>query len=188
MAIQFTVHLQRSHKSMLAVFFIVVIGLAYVAYERISPTGRFAELQNDLHTINPAEGSGYTDLSGNPVDLHAYKGKIIVANAWATWMPFSQTELPALAQLKQRYGDAVIVLAVNRKEDPALVTSYMHTLSDISGLTVLIDPADTFYKAIGGYAMPETVVYAPDGRIVYHARGVAPLEELTQAIDALQKK
>lgn len=178
-------------KKQIIVLSVAVIFLALLSvmvYERISPGGIFADLQNDLQHIEPIPGQGYTDLAGNPVALTQFKGKVLVVNSWATWMPFSQTELPALNQLREKYGDDVAFLAINRMEDRALVTAYLGTLPEIKNITFLIDPADTFYKAVGGYAMPETVVYAKDGTIALHQRGVVVEGDLNTLLESLTKK
>lgn len=176
--------LKRAHIIGLSILLVCIALLAFLTYQRLSPSGFLADLQNDLQTIDPLPGQGYTDLAGNPVDLRAYKGGVIIINSWASWMPFSQTELPLLNQIKERYGDAVTLLAINRMEDTALIQAYLTTLPGMSSTIFLADPADTFYRAVGGYAMPETVVYAVDGTIVFHARGVLVESELVAALDA----
>lgn len=178
-------------KKQIIILSVIVVFLAFlsvVVYERVSPGGIFADLQNDLQRIEPIPGEGYTDLVGNPVALTQFKGKVLVVNSWATWMPFSQTELPALNQLKEKYGDDVVFLAINRMEDKALVNAYLGTLPEMKNITFLIDPADTFYKAVGGYAMPETVVYAKDGTIALHQRGVVVTDELSTLLESLSKQ
>jgi thiol-disulfide isomerase/thioredoxin len=177
--------LSRSHIVVLSTLVLVLIGVAIVVYQRVSPQGLFADLQNDLRAIDPAFDAKYTDLSGNVVDIRTYKGKLLIINSWATWMPFSYTELPLLASLKQHYGEQIVILAINRMEDPAFITSFLSTLPPMPELVLLTDSKDTFYQAVGGYAMPETVIYRKDGTIAHHMRGVATEEMLRVSIDAL---
>jgi uncharacterized FAD-dependent dehydrogenase len=51
----------------------------------------------------------------------------------------------------------------------------------------LLDTSDRFYKSIKGYAMPETVIYDPEGRIYFHARGPINVGEVTQKLAELSK-
>lgn len=177
--------LTRTQWIVLAALLVIVLSIAVIVHERISPAGVFADLQHDLVAIDPPEGLEYTDLSGNIVNLRDFKGKPMVINAWASWMPFSAQELPVLDAVAGEYGDRITVLAINRMEERTLASAYLGTLSPLSHLHVLADPADTFFKGVGGYAMPETVVYAADGSIALHTRGVLVEAELRAALDAL---
>ena len=164
----------------------VLAVLGFLTYSFISPYGMFSDLQNDLKTIEPEEGAEYTDLDGNPVDLATFKGKPLIVNAWATWIPFSQTELPLLIQAKETYGDEITILAINRMEETIRIRSFLSTFA-ISENTILFltDPTDYFYRVTGGYAMPERIFYRPDGTIEMHKRGVLTKEELSATIDTL---
>ena len=181
--------LTKSHKRTLLglVLFVFVLGCG--VFLAISPYSPLSGLHNDLKNIDPVESQSYTDLDGNIVDLSAFAGKPLVINSWATWMPFSKDELVALGVAQATYGDAVKIIAINRMEDKAVVRSYFSTYGiSESNVLILIDPADTFYKSISGYAMPETALYAFDGKIVNHIRGVFVKEELYALIDSIAKK
>lgn len=160
----------------------VLCVLGYFTYERISPQGRFADLQNDLKEIQPDQPF-YTDLNGNVVDLITFKGKPLIINSWATWMPFSKDELLLLASLKEKYGETVQIIAINRMEPIERIQSYKNSFSLPDNILFLADPLDHFYKAVGGYAMPETIYYASDGTIVRHTRGTLNKDELTSFMD-----
>jgi len=157
---------------------IVVVGvLATLTYSFVSPRGMFSGLHNDLKTIESA-ASPYVDLDGNTIDLETFKGKPLIVNSWASWIPFSQTELPMLIEVASQHRDALHVLAINRKEDLGVMRSFLDTFGISRSIIFLHDPSDAFYAAIGGYAMPETVFYDADGVMVQHKRGVLTREEL----------
>ncbi len=176
----------KKYRKAIVILLGVIVVLGFLTYSFISPYGMFSDLQNDLKTIEPEEGAEYTDLDGNPVDLATFKGKPLVINAWATWIPFSQTELPLLIQAKETYGDKITILAINRMEETIRIRSFLETFAIPSDrILFLNDPTDYFYRATGGYAMPETIFYRADGTIEMHKRGVLTQEELTATIDAL---
>jgi thiol-disulfide isomerase/thioredoxin len=173
------------NKKTILILVLVLCALAFVTYERLSPKGFFAGLQNDLKTIEPNSASAYTDLGGNPIDLKDFKGKPLIINAWASWIPFSQTELPLLGKIAEKYKDKVTLLAINRMESVGVIQSYLSIYPIPQTVRVVVDPADTFYKAVDGYAMPETVFYNSNGVLVAHKRGVLTEEELEGYIQSI---
>ena len=178
----------RPHKKAIGILLSILVVLGLLTYSFVGKQGVFSGLQNDLKAIDPGVEFSYTDLEGNPVNLTAYKGKPLIVNSWATWMPFSKTELPLLEKIKAEKGDALNILAINRKEDKEVIKSYMNIFSIPSTIVFLVDPTDHFYKAIGGYAMPETIFYDGDGIIVSHKRGTLTEEELRTLVDSMISK
>lgn len=138
-----------------------------------------------IFTNQPGEAP-YTDLAGNPISLDQYLGKILVVSSWASWSPFSQSELNQLAELAAQYkGQEIAFLAINRKETKEQAARYLQTLTAFDGVVMALDPRDYFYKAVDGYAMPEVVVYNKRGEIVKHFRGPAPKLEIITILDSL---
>ena len=178
-------HLSRAQLLTLIGLVSIVCALGFFAYLRLSPSGLLADLKNDLKTIAPEESASYTDLDGNAVDIRKFKGKPLIVNAWASWMPFSQTELPLLIKSQETYGDRITILAINRMEDRVKIRAFLSTFSIPESIVFLADPTDFFYRAVGGYAMPETVFYRSDGTIAEHKRGVLTEEELKEKIELL---
>ena len=178
--------LVRQHWKLLSVIAISLMVLGGLTYSLVAPGGRFADVQNDLKAISPAAQASYTDLDGNPVDIRDLDGKPLIINSWATWMPFSVTELPILSEAAREYGDTVTIVAMNRMESAATVRSFLSTFAiPEDSIIFALDPSDTFYKAVGGYAMPETLFYAKDGVLAEHYRGVLTKELLTEHMRVL---
>ncbi len=178
--------LTRQQKVGLGVLCGVLLLFGAVLFVFRSPLSPFSGLHNDLKTVEPSLEHSYTDLDGNPVKFSDFAGEPLIINSWATWMPFSKDELLALSTLKESKGDVLTILAINRMEDKAVIRAYLATFGiDSTKIIFLVDPADTFYKGVGGYAMPETVFYAKDGVITTHTRGVLAPEELIQSAEAL---
>jgi thiol-disulfide isomerase/thioredoxin len=149
-----------------------LIAITLVVYERVTPDGMLADLQNDLRAIDPVLDAGYTTVDGETVDLRDFRGQPLLINSWATWMPFSANELQLLNDWASQHTGSVQVLAINRMEDSNTVRAFLAGMPSLDNIVILLDPGDTFYKAVSGYAMPETVLYARDGSIIDHVRGV----------------
>lgn len=175
----------RSHKKALGILIGILVVLGIATYSYVGKHGIFSGLQNDLKAIDPGVEFSYTDLEGNPVNLTAFKGKPLIINSWATWMPFSQAELPLLAKIKEEKGDSINVLAINRMEDKAVIKSYINVFSIPNTIIFLVDPTDNYYKVTGGYSMPETIFYNADGVIVSHKRGNMTEEEFRSLVDQI---
>lgn len=123
----------------------------------------------------------FTDMQGNTTSLDDLTGKPLVVNTWATWCPFCKKELPDFAQLQAEYADQVQVIAINRSEDQEVVRAYLQNQELEYGFTAWLDPDDQFYKAIGGFSMPETLFVNAAGEVVNHHRGFMTLSQMQTA-------
>lgn len=134
----------------------------------------------------PDDGTAFTDLSGNPVQLDQYSQTIRVVSSWASWCPLCAADLSALDQLaKANAGNGVIVIAINRKESKEQAERYLKTLPPLTEVLVLLDPDDAFYELIDGYAMPEVVIYDRGGNDVYRHRGQLDVEAVQRQVTNL---
>ncbi len=153
---------------------LVLIGIAAV--------GTYFVVNRSIHNVPEATKqifsdtptvTTYTDLDGKTLSLEEYLGQVIVVTSWASWSPFSKTDLETLNTLASNYTDKkVVFLAMNRKEALAQAQRYITTLPPLPHIRLVIDVEDRFYNLVGGYAMPETVVFDQKGEIVLHGRGV----------------
>lgn len=59
-----------------------------------------------------------TSLDGNPVDLAALKGKVVLVTFWSTKCPICSSEIPKLNQMAAKYnGQDVVFLALTTDND-----------------------------------------------------------------------
>jgi thiol-disulfide isomerase/thioredoxin len=132
-------------------------------------------------------GLTLTDYSGKSVHLFDYRRKVLIAYAWASWCPYCGAELQDLAHLKNTYGDSLAIVAINRGEPLPVAKAFTDHLQNTGGLVFLIDPSDSFFKEIGGYAMPEMVFIDAGGAISYHQRGPIQIADVDAKIKELLK-
>lgn len=171
---------------LLCIVLIVMIvgGITYYVSDRAA-----REEANQAKSTLFASGveNPYVDQNGIPTSLDLYLGKIIVVNSWASWSPFSVQELPDFNTVASEYKDKnVIVLAVNRNENRDTADRFLATLPPMSTIKIVTDTADYFYNAVGGYAMPETLIYNELGTIVHHHKGVLTAAELRLLLESLK--
>jgi len=127
------------------------------------------------------------DVHGIPVTLSSVQADVRVVNFWASWSPYSRDELPALARIKKKFGDRVAVLAVNRDTNPNDGKAFYSSLGLGDDVVAVFDQADTYFKEVGGYNMPETLFVDREGGILLHTHGPMTEKEIDEALTVLLK-
>ncbi len=165
----------------IAVLFIASIGFL-VIQKRSGPNQEKAE-----DTVQPRLVPDLTlqDYQKKQVKLIDFKGKSLLLNTWASWCPFCQKELPDFVTAQKEFGDQVLIVVINRAESLEIAKEYSDQLGVTNELVLLLDPEDSFYQAMGGFSMPETLFIDRDGFIKAHKRGLMELEEIRRRIEEL---
>lgn len=126
-----------------------------------------------------------TDYEGKTVNTADFSGKPLVVNSWAVWCPFCVKELADFATVQKEFGDRVVIIAIDRAESRDVAKEFTDKLGLGNNLVLLLDPSDSFYQAIGGFSMPETLFMKADGTIHFHKRGPMAVEEMRQRVSEL---
>lgn len=147
----------------------------------------YSSVKTGADTFVDEYGLSFMDYQGQTIKLSSFKNKIIVAHAWASWCVYCGDELKNLARIKDVYGDSIVVIGINRAEPTAVAKNFTDSLEIPSSIILLLDPDDTFFRHIDGYAMPETVFTNEKGDILFHKRGPLSFEEAIQQINAITK-
>lgn len=174
---------------------ILLIVIAVLATERYSkppaPTASTAPSSVPSSVETPTEKKTLIpDLileryDGQTVRLQSLFGKPMVINVWASWCPFCFKELPDLALAQAEFINQVVMVAINRAEEVAMAKRFTDNLGISNNLVFLLDPQDMFYKAIGGFSMPETIFVDKEGFIREHRRGPVDVNELRRRIQEM---
>lgn len=110
-----------------------------------------------------------TTLEGVPVDVSAYRGKVVVLNVWGSWCPPCRKEAPDLqAASVELRSKGVEFLGINTNEkDTAQALAFQKTfgvtypsLADDGGAALL-----ALRGAVAPNAVPTTLVLDAQGRI-----------------------
>ena len=121
------------------------------------------------------------NANGESVQLGSYKGGPLVINLWATWCPPCRREMPVL-ESAQRMRPDVTFLFVNQAESMQSVSIFLIT----QGLTldnVLFDASGRLGQAVGSMALPTTLFYTPDGRLINSHLGELSQASLARAME-----
>lgn len=125
-----------------------------------------------------------TDLSGKEVRLSDYAGRPVLINAWATWCPPCQAELPGLQQLYERHqAEGFAILGVDAGEDPAIVKSYVEQFRYT--FPVLLDPQARLLERWGIRDYPTSIVVGRDGKVKLLQVGLLTTDAIQKVIEPL---
>jgi thiol-disulfide isomerase/thioredoxin len=113
-------------------------------------------------------------LEGQEVTLSSLRGRPVLIVFWAVGCPPCRQEVPALIELKKRYGGdrGLAVLAVNAwNESPQKVEAFAEEKGINYALLMNGRPVAQKYGVQG---IPTAVVIDPDGNILHRETGYSP--------------
>jgi cytochrome c biogenesis protein CcmG, thiol:disulfide interchange protein DsbE len=103
-----------------------------------------------------------TDLSGRTVELSDSAGRPVLINAWATWCPPCEREMPDLNAFYQKYRDqGFVVLAVNAGETAAQASAFAQQLK--LTFPILLDPDEHLMDVLHINDFPTSILVGRDG-------------------------
>lgn len=129
------------------------------------------------------------DANGKSVQLSSYQGGPLVINLWATWCPPCRREMPVL-QKAQTQNQDVTFLFVNQGESMQSVSTFLET-QGLSLNNVLFDSSGQLGQKVGSMALPTTLFYSPQGRLLSSHLGElseASLARALESFDALNSR
>jgi thiol-disulfide isomerase/thioredoxin len=123
------------------------------------------------------------NAAGEPVRISDFQGKKLVINLWATWCPPCRREMPVLQAAQQSNPD-VAFLFVNQAESSQEVATFL-TRQGLQLSNVLFDDTGELARQVGSTALPTTLFYRPDGRLLASHLGELSAASLTHALEQL---
>jgi thiol-disulfide isomerase/thioredoxin len=118
---------------------------------------------------------------GETVNLIDYQGGPLVINLWATWCPPCRREMPILEEAQKQRPDLTF-LFVNQAESMQSVSTYLAT-QGLSLTNVLFDGSGRLGQAVGSMALPTTLFYGADGRLLGSHLGELSEASLARALE-----
>ena len=103
-------------------------------------------------------------LDEQTVSLSSYQGRPVVVNLWATWCPPCRREMPVFEQAQAEFPGVAVVM-INQGESGQQAQDFL----DSQGLDltdVLLDPSSRMMQTMGSRALPTTLFFNAQGKLV----------------------
>jgi len=114
--------------------------------------------------LGAAQSGAAFGASSGPLDLSAYKGKVVYLDFWASWCNPCRQSFPWMNDIQQTYGkDGLVVIAVNVDHDHGLAEDFLQDNS--ATFKVVFDPDGAIAGKYSIQDMPTTVLIGRDGKV-----------------------
>lgn len=129
-------------------------------------------------------------VSGAPIKLSNYEGKVLVVNLWATWCGPCRMEIPELVKLYKEFRTKGLEVVGLSTEDPD---------ASIEGVKRFVQDYDVSYRIgwsppevsialmQGREAIPQSFVISRSGRVIRRFVGFNPNDTPTQIKEAIEE-
>ncbi|MFN2514576.1 MAG: TlpA family protein disulfide reductase [Pyrinomonadaceae bacterium] len=129
-------------------------------------------------------------VTGAPIKLSSYAGKVLLVNLWATWCGPCRLEIPELVKLNKEYhsqGLEVVGLSTQNPDASAeSVREFVHDYK-VDYRIGWATPEVAITLMQGRDAIPQSFVISRDGRVVKRFVGFNPMSTPSQIREAIQE-
>jgi peroxiredoxin len=141
---------------------VLAVGLYYLNRYWIAPAASAQTKGDSNHPLAP--DFSLTDITGQPLKLSDFHGKVVVLNFWATWCGPCRIEIPDFIELQNRYAaQGYTTIGISMDTSPEPVVEFYKELKMNYPVAVGNDRLGDMYGGMGG--LPTTFVIGRDGRI-----------------------
>jgi len=132
--------------------------------------------------LKPVGEMSWTGFEGSVQKLKDHNGKVVILDFWATYCKPCIEEIPHLMELKEKYGDDLVVIGlhVGGEEDRPKVPEFVERLK-ISYPLAYPEDALTAYIFGQDTAIPQTAIFDRSGKLAKKITGFSP--EIKKMLD-----
>ncbi len=102
-------------------------------------------------------------LAADPLNLEAYKGKVVYIDFWASWCGPCRESFPWMKQIQQQYKkDGLVIIAINVDQDKKLADSFVNEFKP--DFSVFFDQDGKLAEDFKVASMPSSFVIDRQGK------------------------
>jgi len=136
--------------------------------------------------IAPLAASAALPAAGDePIDLAAWKGKVVYVDFWASWCVPCRQSFPWMNAMHSQYGkDGLVIVGVNMDQNRADADAFLRQYP--AAFTVRFDPQGRLAQNFKLRGMPTSALLGRDGKVLLVHEGFRGKDATTleQAIRA----
>jgi peroxiredoxin len=125
-----------------------------------------------------------SDLNGKRVNIHSYRGKVVLLNFWATWCAPCQLEMPRFVAWQKQYGPRGLrVIGISMDDDPELARKMYKKLRLNYPVMMGNEKVGELYGGVLG--LPVTFLIDSHGVVRAQFQGETDLNAMEEQLKAL---
>lgn len=122
-------------------------------------------------------------LSGAPVSLDDFRGRVVVLNFWATWCPPCRVEMPELDAYQAEMGDRIAILGIDMGEPAAAIVPFVREYG--LRFPILLDETGAINAAYAVTSLPTSVILDRSGIVRERVIGAMTRDGLARRVERL---
>jgi len=126
----------------------------------------FAQFALAIDAGAPAPDFTVAGADGKPLQLSAYRGKLVYLDFWASWCAPCRRSFPWMNAMQEKYGaGGLVVLGVNVDQRRPDADRFLAQVP--AAFTIAYDPQGAAPALYAIKGMPSSVLIDPQGRVVF---------------------
>jgi peroxiredoxin len=124
-----------------------------------------------------------TDITGHPISLSNYRGKVVILDFWASWCPPCRREIPDFISLQKQYASQGLQIIGIGLDQPNNVAAFVQQYGINYPVAVGDDAISNLYGGVSG--IPTTFIIDKEGNISNKFEGFTDRTVFEQEIKKL---